>query len=129
MNNISNEDMKVLLKAQQGEMDAVLMYKELAKVVKDKKDADTFLQLAKEEGHHAAVFKKLTNQTLKPKKTKAIFIPMLYRIIGKKKLYPMIAQGEYDAEKNYAPVVEKFPEVESVKNDEHRHGDMVSALL
>lgn len=38
-------------------------------------------------------------------------------------------QGELDAVKNYAPVAEKFPEVESVKNDEKRHGDTVKGLL
>ena len=75
------------------------------------------------------MFKKLTGQTLKPKKTKAILLPILYRIIGKKKLYPIIAKGEYDAVKKYEPVVKDFPEVESVKNDEQRHGDTVLALL
>jgi hypothetical protein len=44
-------------------------------------------------------------------------------------LYPAIAQGEYAAVKTYAPVAEKFPEVESVKNDEKRHGDTVKGLL
>ena len=58
---ITNDDMKVLLKAQQGELDAVLMYKALAKKVKRTKDAETFNRLAQEEGHHAAVFKNLTN--------------------------------------------------------------------
>ena len=48
---ISNEDMKILLKSQQGELDAVLMYNALAEVAKDQKDKDTFRQLAKEEGH------------------------------------------------------------------------------
>ncbi len=126
---MEKKDMETLLKSQQGELDAVLMYEALAKVVKDSRDAETFRQLASEEGHHAAVFRNLTNQTLTPKKTKAIMLPILYKIIGKKRLYPLIAKGEYDAEKNYAPVVEKFPEVESVKNDEHRHGDTVMALL
>ncbi len=123
------QDMKVLIKAQQGEMDAILMYEALAKVAKDEKDAETFRQLASEEGHHAAVFKGLTNQVVEAKKTKAVMLPILYRIIGKKRLYPLIAKGEYDAEKNYEPVVAKYPEVESVKNDEHRHGDMVLSLL
>lgn len=126
---ISNEDMKVLIKSQQGEMDAVLMYRELAKVVKDKRDKEVFLQLAAEEGAHANVFKKYTNKTLKPKKTKAIFVPLMYKIIGKKKLYPTIAKGEYDAEKKYISVVEKFPEVQSVKEDERRHGNTVLSLL
>lgn len=75
---ISKKDMKVLLKSQQGELDAVLMYNALA----------------------------------------ARWI-----------LYPAIAQDEYAAVKNYAPVAEKFPEVESVKNDEKRHGDTVKGLL
>ena len=127
--SITAEERKVLLTAQQGELDAVKMYNALAKVVKDTKDAETFRQLAAEEGHHAAVFKALTNEVLKPKSTKAIVIPILYRAIGKKKLYPIIAQREYDAVRKYEPVAAKFPEVESVKNDEQRHGDTVLALL
>ena len=126
---ISNEDMKVLLKSQQGELDAVLMYNALAKVVKDEKDAEAFRQLAAEEGHHASVFKGITNKTLSPKKTLATIVPLLYKILGKKKLYPIIAKGEYGAVDTYAPVAEKFPEIESVKNDEHRHGDIVTGLL
>ena len=122
-------DMKTLLKAQQGELDAVLMYNALADKVKDKNDAETFRQLAAEEGRHAAVFKKLTNQTLKPKKTLATVVPLLYNVLGKKRLYPIIAKFEYGAVNTYRPVAEKYPEVESVKNDEHRHGDMVSELL
>ena len=66
---IDKKDRKVLLKAQQGELDALLMYQAPAKVVKEEKDAQTFLQLAAEEGHHAAVFKAMTETTLQPKKT------------------------------------------------------------
>ncbi|MBE6719947.1 MAG: rubrerythrin [Ruminococcaceae bacterium] len=127
--SISNEDMKILLKSQQGELDAVLMYNALADVVKDEKDAEAFRQLAAEEGHHAAVFKGLTEQTLKPKKTLATIVPLLYKILGKKKLYPIIAKGEYGTVNTYAPVAEKFPEIENIKNDEHRHGDIVNGLL
>lgn len=127
--NRSDNDGKILLKSQQGELDAVLMYQALAKVVKDTKDADTFRKLAAEEGHHAAVFHGLTNENLKPKKTLAILMPILYKIIGKKRLYPLIAKGEYAAAENYAPVVEKFPVIESVRKDETRHGDTVASLL
>ena len=126
---ISKEERKVLLKAQQGELDAVKMYNALAKTVSEEKDAEIFRQLAAEEGRHAAVFKAMTGEVLKPKSTKAILLPSLYRVIGRKKLYPMIAKGEYDAEKKYISVAAHFAEVESVKNDEHRHGDMVMALL
>ena len=127
--SITAEERKVLLKSQQGELDAVKMYNALAKVVKDSRDAETFRQLAAEEGHHAAVFKAMTNEVLKPKSTKAIVIPLLYRLIGKKNLYQIITQKEYDAVKKYEPVAVRFPEVESVKNDEQRHGDTVLGLL
>ena len=122
-------EMKTLIKAQQGELNAVLMYRALAKNVKDPEDAKLFLQLASEEGHHAAVFRKLTGKKLKPGKGKAVLLPLLYKVIGRKKLYPMIANGEYAAAKTYEPVVERFPETESVKNDEKRHGDMIMDLL
>ncbi len=127
--SISGEDMKTLLKAQQGELDAVLMYNALADAVKDEKDAEVFRQLASEEGHHASVFKNLTNQVLKPKKTLATFVPLFYKLAGKKRLYPIIAKFEYGAVDSYAPVAEKFPEVEMIKNDERRHGDTVTELL
>ena len=83
--------------------------------MKDPEDREIFLQLAGEEGHHAAVFHMLTKKCLKPKRTKAIVLPMMYRILGKKRLYPLIAQGEYAAERDYASVSERFPEVESVQ--------------
>ena len=91
------------------------MYNALAEVAKHQKDKDTFRQLAKEEGHHASVFHKLTQTELTPKHTKEIFLPLLYRIFPRWILYPAIAQGEYAAVKTYAPVAEKFPEVEMVE--------------
>ena len=127
--SITAEERKILLKSQQGELDAVKMYNALAKVVKDPREAATFRQLAAEEGRHASVFKAMTNEVLKPKSTKAIVIPLLYLVIGKKKLYPIIARREYDAEKKYRSVAARFSEVESVKNDERRHGDMIMSLL
>lgn len=126
---MDQNELHTLLKAQQGELDAVLMYNALADAVKDKNDAETFRRLAAEEGRHAAVFKNLTNQTLKPKKTLATLLPILYKILGRKRLYPVIAKFEYGAVDTYAPVAERFPEVQSVQEDEKRHGDTVKALL
>ena len=126
---IINQHMDELLYAQQGELDAVLMYNKLAEVVKDEKDSKTFRQLAKEEGGHAQVFHQYTQKVLKPKKTKAIAVPMMYKCFGKKIIYPLIAKGEYDAAKKYIALVNIFPDVESVMNDEKRHGDLVKGLL
>ena len=120
---------KELLRSQQGETNAVLMYKRLAQVVKTERERETFLQLAREEGRHASVFHAYTKQALKPQKTMSVVLPLLYRLLGKTRLYRMIAKGEYDAAVGYEHLIADFPEVESVRNDEQRHGDLVSALL
>ena len=129
MNQITDQEQTVLLKAQQGELDAVLMYNALADTVKDPKDAEIFRQLAIEEAGHAAIFRQLSGTTVRGRKTKAILVPLLYRCFGKKIVYPIIAKKEYDAAKTYKPVVARFPSVQSVKDDEQRHGDTVKGLL
>lgn len=121
--------MDQLLFAQQGELDAVLMYNKLAEKVKDAKDAAAFKQLAAEEGRHASVFHAYTKKVLQPKKTKAVFVPLLYSLVGRKILYPIIAKEEYAAAEKYKEIVPLFPDVESVMQDETRHGDIVSGLL
>ena len=126
---MTEDQRKELLRSQQGELDAVLMYQRLAKVVKTEKEQDTFLLLAKEEGRHASVFHAYTKEVLKPQKTMARIMPLLYHLLGRKRLYRMIAKGEYDAAVGYEHLITDFPEVENVRNDEKRHGDIVSALL
>ena len=86
---MKQEQLQELLRSQQGELNAVLMYQRLAKVVKTEKERDAFLQLAKEEGRHASVFHAYTKEALKPKKTMAVIMPLLYRILGGKRLYKL----------------------------------------
>ena len=71
---MTQEQFNELLRSQQGELNAVLMYQRLAKVVKTEKEREAFLQLAKEEGRHASVFHSFTKQALKPKKTMAFIM-------------------------------------------------------
>lgn len=122
------ELLKDVLKSQQGELDAVVMYNELAKVVPES-DRETFKRLAAEEGRHAAVFFNYSNEKLEPNDRNAKLLVKLYKLIGKKALYPLIAKGEYAAAKNYEHIIADLPEVRAVKEDEIRHGDTIKALL
>ena len=126
---MTQEQYNELLRSQQGELNAVFMYQRLAKVVRTEKEREAFLQLSREEGRHASEFHRYTKEVLKPKKTMARLIPLLYYIMRKKRLYKLIAKGEYDAAIGYEHLIKDFPEVEGVKNDEKRHGDIVSGLL
>ena len=127
--SISEKSMKALIKSQRGELDGVEMYKALSKAVKSQRDAAVFRQLAAEEGRHAAIFHRFTGKTLKPRAWKGAALSALYRVLGRKRLYPLIANGEYAAEKNYAAIVAEFPQTASVQADEKRHGDIVMGLL
>lgn len=126
---LTKKQLDECLTAQQGEMDAVYMYEKLAKRVKDEEDRKAFTRLAGDEARHADVFRKYTNKELKPKIAKGVFVPLMYQVLGKKKVYPMIAKREYAAADKYKHIIADFPEVETVMNDEVRHGDAVMGLL
>ena len=74
---MTREQFNELLRSQQGELNAVLVYQRLAKVVKTEKEREAFLQLSREEGRHASVFHSYTKEVLKPKKTMARLIPCI----------------------------------------------------
>lgn len=122
---MNKKQKKILIKSQQGELDAVPMYLRLSAIAKDEALKNIFKQLAAEEGNHAAIFYKLTGEKLKPKMLKATVLPILQKIIGWKLLLKIISKAEYSAYKTYEPVVEMFAEVDSVRNDEKRHGDIL----
>ena len=126
---LTEKQLKACLAAQQGETDAVYMYEKLAEKVRDEADKKAFTRLAGDEARHADVFRKYTNRDLKPKITKGVLVPLMYSILGKKKVYPVIAKAEYDAAEKYRHLVFDFPEVEAVMNDEVHHGDAVKGLL
>ncbi len=128
--DINEKQMKMneLLGSQQGELDGVATYLKMAKIVSNPTDAETFKKLAADEGKHASVFKKYTGEVLEPKNTQANAVAILYKLLGKRILYPIIAKFEYDAMPRYERMMREYPEVEEVKNDEKRHGDTVKAL-
>lgn len=126
---MTNEQEKQLLKSQQGELDAALMYRALAAVAQDARDAAVFRRLAADEARHAKVFESLTQSVMIPKKKLSLLVPLLYRTLGRRRVYAVIADQEQDAAKNYEALAADFPAVKEVQADEVRHGNMVAALL
>ena len=125
---MDDKTLKALLGAQQGELDAVLMYQKIAAKIKDPEIKAVLLENAKDEGRHAGVFHNLTNQVLKPKSTTANLVIFLMAILGKKNTFKIVSKFEYKAKDSYAPLIPQFPEIESVANDEAKHGDHMLEL-
>ncbi|MBQ8994190.1 MAG: rubrerythrin [Oscillospiraceae bacterium] len=118
-----------LLIAQQSELDAALMYLALAKKAKVQKDADTFRQIAADKKKHSEVFRSMTNTELKPNRKRAILIWVLYKLLGRKGLYPVLAVAEYRAHQRYDELARRYNSVRLVWNEQKKHGDKIVKLL
>lgn len=118
---------KQLRKAQQGELDAVLLYKKLSELVKDEEYKVKFKEVAADEGKHASILKAYTKETLMPKSLKANVIAMVYRVFGAKFTMNILAKGELDSIESYSPLVKDFPNIQLIMDDEKKHADIAAS--
>ncbi len=126
---MDNKDLKAFISAQQGELNAVLMYQEFAKITKKEELKAAYTAAAKDEARHAAILSKYTQTTLKPGKAQAKLLGFAYRILPKKIVHWGISLGEYSGGNNYKKYIgDTYPEMEGMMKDEYRHGDTFKAF-
>ena len=113
---------------QQGELDAVYMYRKLAEIAKTPVEKEAFLEAAKDEGKHAAILSKYTGKDLKPDETLGNTVQKLYKFMPRRISLFGVAQGEYMGGKGYRPYTADYPELEKIMFDEYRHGDKMKSL-
>ena len=113
--------MKALIKSQQGELDAVLMYRALARATENDCHRALLLKMAADEGRHAAVLRSYTGINLKPSKTLARIAPIALKIVGRRVFYFFVAIGEISAVPKYRKMSRRFSMLKSVSCDEGRH--------
>lgn len=123
------DNMKAFLSAQQGEINAALMYRTFASSTKDEKLKRLFLDAAADEGRHANILSKYTNQKLKPQPAQAKLLGIMYKVLPKKIIFFAMYKGEYAGGNAYKPFVNDYPEFEGMMNDEYRHGDTFKNLM
>ncbi|AWV80317.1 MULTISPECIES: ferritin family protein [Clostridium] len=116
------------MKAQQGELDAVIVYKKLSSILKEEEYKKTFLSIAADEGKHAAILKKYTEEKLIPKKLKANFVYIIYSIFGLKFTLGILEKGEFKAAEAYLPLQDKFKAIKEILDDEKRHGELMNNM-
>ena len=126
---MTKKERKALLFFQQGELNAVVMYKRLAELVKDEAKKAELLKLAAEEGKHAGILKNITDDaTLKPKNIMKNGVVLGYRFLGRKAVFKIVSKSERMAAKLYAKYFDVFPEVKSIADDELRHSEEILKL-
>lgn len=123
------DNTKAFLSAQQGEINAAVMYREFAKITKDESLKKIFLDAAADEGRHAKILSNYTNQTIQPQPAQAKLLSIAYRILPKKIIFFAMYKGEYAGGNGYKPYINDYPEFEQMMNDEYRHGDTFARLM
>ena len=122
-------DMQVLTTSQQTELDAVLLYQALAKLMKTEEEKQTLLAMAADEGRHGAILRGITGKDLKPKPALAKAAAALYKVGGKKLLFPFMAKFEIESFFSYQKFFAAYPEIAAIASDEIRHGHLLTEMM
>ncbi len=124
------EDIKQeLLKAQESEMETVVIYRYLSTRAKDPEMKATLLRMASDEGKHAGVIRKFTGKTLKRKEQPAFRFRMMTRIFGLKAMLRMMLTSEQKNVEAYRPAAKANPALRDVLKDEQRHVQLLNDML
>lgn len=126
---MTSKQKEKLLKAQQGELDGVIIYCKLSEIVKDKDMKEKFLKIAADEGKHAAILKAYTKEVLKPKSIKAKIIITIYKAFGNNFTLKLLANGESKAAKNYNELAQDFPNIHKIIRDEEKHAEIERGFI
>lgn len=118
-----------LIKAQQGELDAVILYRKLGELVKDKECSKKLFKIAADEGRHAAILRRYTGEVLKAREGKSILISSVYKVFGLNFTLKVLSIGEYRASKDYSLFVEDFPNVKDIVEDEALHAEIMKNMV
>ena len=125
---ISDEKKKLLIKAQQGELDAVIVYRRLAEAMTEIKKEKVLLRIAADEGKHAGILRKYTGEALRASKFKALVVLAMYRVLGFKFTLRVLEKGELKAVKSYSLLVAEFPKLDRIISDEALHANLIKNM-
>lgn len=125
---MTGNEKKQLIRAQQGELDAVILYRKLAELINETKNKAIFLKIASDEGKHAGILRKYTGENLEPKNLKSLMVTGIYKVFGIKIMLKILATGEFKAAKKYSLLVKKFPDIQEIIKDENLHGKLMQDM-
>ncbi len=125
---ISEENKLRLLKAQETEMTECMVYKLLARIDKNPKNKEIFLELSREELNHAKVLKTYTQKNVLINKYKVIKFYLMARFFGIIFTLKFMEAGEKDAGVFYMTFPD-YPELCQIAKDEDAHEMALISIL
>ena len=117
----SEENMKNIIAAQNGEITEYYIYKKLSQSIKDPHNSEILARIAEDEKKHHDVFAQYTGKAGKPKRCRVFFFYWISRLFGITFGIKLMEKGEENAQISYSSFKEDIPEIEAIIDDEDRH--------
>jgi len=114
---------------QQDELNSAVLYGQIAKDVKNEKERETLLLIAKDEQKHALVFEKYTGRKLTPNYFRIRLFLLIRFLLGYTFLIKFLEYRENRGIQSYQSNFDQIPEVRQILADEEKHEKILMALL
>lgn len=126
---IDNAMLEKFLHFQRDEIDGYHTYLKLADIVKDENHKKILTRIAGEEMKHYEIWKTQTKSDVKPNWLRVNFYSILARLFGLTFGIKLMELGEENTQKNYAEVLQAFPEVATMQKEEEGHEEELIDML
>lgn len=126
---IQESTKKIILGMQKAEITEYYVYTNIAKTVKDSKNKDILEKIGREEKGHSEIWKRYTNEDVKPDSLKILWYSILNRIFGFTFTLKLMENGEGNASEAYSAIAKEIPEAKKIAEDEIAHEQSLIQLL
>jgi VIT1/CCC1 family predicted Fe2+/Mn2+ transporter len=121
--------MRIALAAQKAEITEYYIYTRLVRLCKDPHNAGILRSIGMTEKRHAAFWQAKTGREVKPDRVKAVKTILLARVLGLTFTLKRMEKLEGTASRQYAELVEPFPELDRIAREEAAHEKALLAML
>ena len=127
--SLSPAALAVIRKMQQSELTESVIYEKIAAFAKGDENKQTLLRLSREEKAHYLIWKKYTNQEMKPESLKVLKYTMIARTLGFTFAVKLMERGEENAQVEYDLLAREVAESTAIRQQEEEHEQALLAML
>ena len=127
--NVSEKALKIIRKMQQNELTESVIYEKIARFAKGEENKQTLLRLAQEEKAHYEIWKKYTQQEMKPEGGKVFWYSLVARFLGFTFAVKLMERGEENAQEEYQLLAAEITESTHIRQQEEEHEQALLAML
>lgn len=120
---------KKILRFQQDEATNAEIYERIANILPVAENGEIMRRIAADERNHADRWEAVTGVHLKPEGLKVVIFVFLARFLGLTFAVKKLEKGEADGQAGYATVLDDFPDVAAIIDEENRHEDELVAMI